>query len=146
MSFRKQQGVSLIEVLIALLIFAVSIAVLVKFQSNLVQSQTSVNQRTLAVQIAESKLEELRHYSVLTTTVGYSAYEDIVSGSSSVVSPSTTYGVVWTVTDNASPPYKTLTVTVTWTDPSGVAQSVTLSSIVGQTDHTLSGTIVQGLP
>jgi len=142
---KLQKGASLIEVLIALLILATGIVALVKFQGSLLQSRTLVNQRSVAVQLAESKLEELRHFSVIATTPGYTAYEDIASGTSSIAGVSAIYTMTWTVTENTNPSYKSITVTVTWTDPTGGAQSVTLNTIVGSVDPALSGTIMQGL-
>lgn len=142
----QQSGVSLIEVLIALVVLAGGIVALIKFQAHLSQNRGIINQQSEAVQIAESKLEELRHFSVLTTTPGATAYDDISGGSTNVAGVSATYSLSWTVTDNTDPPHKVIVVTVSWTDPAGSAQSVMLTTIVAPADPSVSGRIMQGLP
>lgn len=142
---KKQQGISLIEVLIALLVLAGGIITLAKFQGDLLRARVDLNQQSQAVMLAQNKIEDLRHYTVINTTGGKKAYDDIASGTSTVSGTSTTYTVTWTVTDNSSPPHKVVRVTVSWTDSKNVAQSVTLDSIVGKVDPTTSGQVTQGL-
>lgn len=142
----KQAGIALIEVVIALLILGVGIVTLVQFQADLVQNRTVINQRARAVQLAESKLESLRHFAVINTTPDYPAYEDIATGTANVSATSANYTLAWTVTENTEPPYKTIVVVVSWVDLVGEPQSVTLNTIVGRVNPALSGTIIQGLP
>lgn len=143
--YSKQAGVTIIEVLIALFILAAGLVALLKFQSNLLQNRGLVSQRSEAVSLAENKLEDLRHYVTINTTAGVKAYDDIAGGSSSFSGTSTSYTLTWTVAESTDPPYKAITITVTWTDAAGGSQSVTLDTIVGKVDPAMSGTIMQGL-
>lgn len=143
---RQLKAVGLIEVLVALLILAIGILLIVRFQGTTFENRAIINQRNEALQLAQSRIDQLRHYQVLDTTSGKVAYEDIANGSESVTKASTIYTVSWVVTEQTSPDYKVIQVTVTWTDRDNVAQSITLSTIVGRIDPSSSGVIMQGLP
>lgn len=141
----KQFGMTLIEILIALFILSVGVVVLVKFQGDLLRNLSGTEQQVEAISIAENKLDSLRNYSYLTTAEGTPSYEGIVAGSSDSTSNGTTYHLVWTVTTNADPAYKTVTATVTWTDSSNTDRSVVLQTIIGQVNPAKSGEVMQGL-
>lgn len=143
---RKQRGLSLIEILIALLILAAGVIALAKYQGDMVRNRAEVNQQNYAMELAQDKIENLRHYEVITTTAGKKAYDDIVNGTSSVVGVSATYTLTWTVTDNVSPPYKTVRVTVTWTDSTNTSRTITLDTVIGKVDPVTSGKATQALP
>lgn len=145
MKQHKQQGISLVEVLISLVVVTVGLVALVQFQSDMMRNRNLMSQQSEAVTLANDKLDELRQYEVLDTTAGKKAYQDIASGSSTVSGTNATYNVVWTVTEVNDPPYKTIQVTVTWTDASNQSQTITLSSIVAKIDPKISGSISQGL-
>ena len=141
----QAKGLSLIEVLIALLILVAGFVVLVRFQADLSRNTTMINQQLTAKTLAEDKLNELRHFSVINTTPGATAYADIVSGSASTLKQRILYTTTWTVTEADTPPRKTIRVSVTWTDQTNTARSITLESIVGRTDPFISGSISQSL-
>ena len=143
---RQLKAVGLVEVLIALLILAIGILLIVRFQGTTFENRAVLNQRNEALQLAQDRLDQLRHYEVIDTTAGKAAYEDIASGSTTVAKTSTTYTVTWTVTEQTAPDHKVIQVTVTWTDRKNTAQSISLSTIVGKVDPSSSGTIMQGLP
>lgn len=143
---KKQGGISLLEVLIALTILAAGIIALVKFQGDLMRTRVELSQETEALMLAQDQMENLRYYQVLNTTAGFTAYQDKVSGSTSVVKTTTTYTVAWTIATFTAPDYKTATVTVTWTDPMNVSQTVRLSSIIGSIDPATSGAVMHSLP
>lgn len=142
----KQQGASLVEVLIALVILGVGVIVLVKFQGDLTRDRGYVSQQNAAMVIAKNKIEDLRHYTEIATGGGGVAYDDIASGTQTVTGANTDYTLTWTVTDVVSPPHKLLTVTVSWTDTANNAQSITLNSIVAPNDPEVSGTVMNSLP
>ncbi len=140
-----QRGASLIEILVAVVVLAIGVAVLVRFQGVILESRGLIGQRNEAVQLAEDRLDQLRHYEVLETISGKIAYADIASGSATVTKASATYTVTWVVTELASPDRKQLQVTVTWIDRENASQSLTLTSVVGKIDPATSATIMQGL-
>jgi type IV pilus modification protein PilV len=143
---KKQQGITLLEIVIALLILAAGIIALVKFQGDLMRSRVELSQETEALMLAQNQMETLRYYQVLNTTSGFIAYQDIATGSSNVSKTTATYTVAWTITANTAPDYKTAAVTVTWTDPMNTTQTVTLNSIIGKIDPAVSGAGMASLP
>lgn len=141
----KEKGLTLLEILIAIAIFAAGIAVVLKFQGDLLRNLGGTQQQAEAISLAENKLNELRHYTVIESGGSGTAYQDISSGSEVITSNNTAYSVAWSVTTVADPAYKTIQVTVSWTDSTGAAQSVKLESIVGEVDPAKSGEVMQGL-
>lgn len=144
-SIARQTGATLLEILIALIILMTGVLIMTKFQSDITRSRSSINQQSEAMLIATNKLDGLRHYVVLNSAAGSPAYEDISSGNSTVTGMNGTYNLNWTVTENMTPSYKTIRVTVTWTDQSNQTQNITLDSIIGKMDPTASGRVMQNL-
>lgn len=130
----KQAGMGLIETLLILLFVSIGIVALVNYQHYLSYSADNAQQQFDATILANKQLETMRDFQVMSTTVGYSAYADIASGTSNVTLGNTAYAVAWTVTTNTSPAYKTINVTVTWTNRFSNSQSVQLSSRVAGVD------------
>ena len=64
-SLHQQQGVGLIEVMIAAIVFAVGVAALVRLQGNFFKSSSSANARSIAMSIAEEKMEDLRGFEAI---------------------------------------------------------------------------------
>lgn len=58
----KQRGFGLIEVLISMLVFAVGAVALVKLQGELVRGGSNANARSVALSIAQEKLDDLRAF------------------------------------------------------------------------------------
>ena len=79
MKLIKQRGFSLIEVLIAIVIFAVGMLALAALQGALSRSASDANLRTTAVNIAERTIEDLRGFGRIDTDPAglILAYEDI---------------------------------------------------------------------
>jgi len=122
----KKSGQTLIEVLVTVLIIAVGVIALIRFQGYLAYQSSLTQQYADAEILAISKIESLRDFEVRTTTSGYNAYSDITSGSQNSTVGNTTYTISWVVTDNTSPDYKVLNVTVSWTDIRSASQSVNI--------------------
>lgn len=74
---KRQQGVSLIEIMIALVILSVGVLALAKLQSSLMVSGRQADEQLLAVTLAERKLSDLRGYD----NVGGFDYADILDNS-----------------------------------------------------------------
>lgn len=142
---RQQHGMTLVEVLVALLVLSVGVVALVKFQSDVIRNQNIVNQHSEAIAIAKNKLDELRKFEVIATTTGKTAYDDIVDGTSTVSGTNASYSLSWTVVDVTDPPHKKVTVTVTWTDHHNTSRSISMESIIGKVDPNTSGTVSKNL-
>jgi Tfp pilus assembly protein PilV len=127
---KHDRGQTLIEALAALVFIAISVIALIRFQNYLTYDNSLAQQRGHATLIAQSRMESLRDFQVLTTTSGYTAYQNITSGSSVTAGTTTNYTVTWTVTTTANPSYKNINVTVSWTDRRNISRSIVLISNV----------------
>lgn len=149
---KKQGGSILVEVLIAAVIFAVALFALTSFQANLYRAHSTTGQQDVAIELAQSKMQEFRNYTALTTptTSGF-AYSEITSGAStSAAVAGAVYNMTWTVTDSTTsatdPAYKTVHITVSWTDSANNANSINADSIIARIDPKLTGQVSQTLP
>lgn len=136
-----QRGIGLIETLLIVLFASICVVALINFQHYLSSSTNSSQQWFDATILATSKVESLRDFQVLTNTAGYSSYQGISSGTSNSTVGNTSYTLTWTVTTNTNPNYKTIDVTVTWTDRFNTSQSVRLTSQVAGIDPAMSAAI-----
>jgi len=65
---KRETGFSLLEVLIALVVLAVGLISVAKFQGTIMKSGSLAKARTVATHLAQEKLDDLRNYEVLITT------------------------------------------------------------------------------
>lgn len=85
---KKQSGVALLEVLIAFIIVTVSMVALYQLHSKYIQTEISSSARLSALHLAQSKLDDLRTFSSLTSTTSaandglpsYDGMDDDVGG------------------------------------------------------------------
>jgi len=140
-AINKQRGVSLLEVMIALVVLAIGSVSLVKFHSDLIRHSTTAQQQAVASLLAQKKIETFRHYELIEKKKGANTYEDIASGDSKTKTSNTTYTLKWEVNEKQDPRYKSVDITVSWLDMTGKNQSVNLSSIIGAIDPAQSGHI-----
>lgn len=131
---KNEIGVGLIETLLIILLVSISVVALIKFQHYLTYNTNNAQQQFDATILANQQIETLRDFHVMSTTTGYKAYSEIVSSSGSATVGNTAYTITWTVTTNTSPAYKTIDVTVSWTDRFNTTQSVRLISQVAGVD------------
>lgn len=132
-------GQGLIEVLLTLLILAGTTIALIRFQANLSYSNGVAQEIADATQLGVKQIETLRDFTVLT---GSPSYQTIASGTSTVTGSETTYTLTWTVTTFTNPNYKSLDVTISWTDRRGVARTVRLISQVAGINPANSAAII----
>lgn len=137
----SQRGMGLIETLLIVIFVAIGIVGIFKFQHNLSYSSHNTQQQANATLIGLNKLESLRDFQTLNTTSGYTAYSGISSGSSTQTVGNTSYSLSWTVTTNTSPAYKTIDITVSWTNRIGTSQSIRLTTRVASVDPLVSASI-----
>lgn len=130
----RARGLTLLEILVALLILAGSLLSLAKFDGLITQAYSEAEQRSEAIFLAQQCIEELRafdHSVTLSGTTGaMCGSAGLVNGThaTSVTGTSATFSRSWTATPRTGPTRTDLTVTVAWTDSSSTARSVVLSS------------------
>lgn len=145
MKKKSQRGGTIIEILIAAFIFAAALFALVTFQTNLLRDRSLLNQKTVALSLAQDKMQYFRSYTSLTTTAGQFAYDDITNGSSTSTDAGAVYTMNWTVTDlTDTPTRKRVLITVTWTDATGTVQDtdsggIKTESIIARIDPVDTG-------
>lgn len=137
-----QKGMTLIEALVTVLILAMGVIALVRFQNYLSYNNNLLQQKGNATVLAVKQLETLKDIHVLNVTAGYSAYASIASGSNVTTVSNTAYTLTWTVNTNTNPDYKVINVAVTWVDQRSATQSITLSSMAAGIDPANSATIM----
>lgn len=81
-SINRNKGMALLDVILAIVIFAVGMLALASLQSNLTRSSVDTNSKTVALNIAEGILEEIRTFERLDTDPDglIFAYADIDDG------------------------------------------------------------------
>jgi Tfp pilus assembly protein PilV len=140
---RRQRGVSLIEALIAFAVMALGMLGVMGVQTTLRFNSDVAKQRSEATRLAQEQMEQLRAFSVLATTPGARAYDDIASAGPTDVNGYTMTNTVYTLTTNVQPfeDRRDVTVTVAWTDRQDGPQSVVLHSVIAGIDPALSGAL-----
>ncbi|WP_024300978.1 prepilin-type N-terminal cleavage/methylation domain-containing protein [Pseudogulbenkiania sp. MAI-1] len=133
----RQRGFSLLEVLITLVVLGGGLLAIGGLYGKIMNGSAAAKERSEAVVLAEQKLEELR----------YALYASIAAGSDSVNAAtgsgsSANFSRNWSVTSSSSPAYKTVTVTVSWTDSRNQNQSAVLTSRISGIDPKRSGELI----
>lgn len=140
---RKQKGQGLIETVITLLIISGGVVALIQFEHNLTFGNTLSQQQAEAAILATGKIEALRNFGVINNTAGYNSYQSIATGTSTSNGSNATYTLNWTVTTSTTTPtYKTVDLTVSWTDINGGAQSIRLTTNIVGLDPALQANII----
>jgi Tfp pilus assembly protein PilV len=147
---RRQLGVSLIEALVALAVMAIGMLGLVGVQSTLRGNADIAKQRSVATRIAQQEIESWRAFVTMATSTTVTAYSDIASTTPPGVAVVPPTGVTWnasyllerTVANLAAPRVgKSLSVQVSWTDRTGQAQSVRLSTLIAGIEPEFAATL-----
>jgi prepilin-type N-terminal cleavage/methylation domain-containing protein len=111
---RNIKGFTLIELVIAILVFAIGIMGVAKMQSESVKANSYSMQFTEALNIAQDHLEYLRGLAFTHTSMSTSAHN-----SSSPSFRGLTYNLSWRVADpGTTPPSRNVFVCVRWQDKS----------------------------
>src|SRR5262249_37757703 len=115
----NQRGVSLLETMVALSLFAIAAGTMGNFLVQQIRTANTNHNYTTAYSYAEQELEDVRALD----------YDDIAARTSSHSAGNITYAVNTQVVANSpAPNMKNITVTVNWTEPGG-ARSVALQTI-----------------
>lgn len=121
------RGVSLIEALLALVVMSLGMLAVVGVQATLRSNSDLSRQRAEAVRLAQQDVETWRTFTSVNAVNGQVDYTDIVAAGPEDVSPAGANAVYLrtrTVPNDppgGSPPFRTLAVTVQWTDRTGAA-------------------------
>ncbi len=160
----RQQGFSLVEVMVTMAVISIGILGHVSFQKVVYRDTGLAGMRNVANELAAEKMEDLRGYSVLETTTGKFAFQDIgTNAGGSLANGTVTVGITnmtrsWTVTNyyytsDLSPPtttvptgsplpdFKAVTVTIGWQDTTGVAQTLSVTTHIARVDPALASRI-----
>lgn len=134
----RQTGFTLIEALIALLVLSLGLFGLMQTQTRVMTETGDSKTRTVAVNLAQEKLEELRA----------SDYADIAGGKDLIPAAAggtSNFARTWTATPSSEPPYYEVSVTTRWTRPGDDSEnadsSVTLTTFIAQSAAVALGTI-----
>ena len=124
------KGFLLIEVMITFLLMTIVLVALAQFQIIALQDNSLAKSRTVAINLAQNKLEMLRNFT------DHASYQSITGGSDSTGPPgsnaitiltglNTVYTTTWSVSGGTTPDNIQLEVTVSWPDKKGVKNSDT---------------------
>lgn len=157
----SQRGFSMIEVMISIVVLGFGLLALAALQTSVIRSSSETKAQTIALQLAKDKIEDLRSfqtldgYKALTSSASNETLNDVSGDLSGVnftrswvvqrfgYAPSTTSFVSITTLTGDTPAtvggvaitadneYKTVAVTVSWTDANGATQSVRLDDAIG---------------
>lgn len=138
--YGSTKGFTLVEVLVALLVFSIGMLGLIKLQGAVTLSSAESRMYTQAVNLAQDKVEELRNYVHQTT---YDAYASEPNGSE-ITGTNATFTRTWAVNNNAG--YKEIIVTVNWVGVDGEDKNVVLTSDIAEVEPSRSGLILATTP
>ncbi len=105
----KKRGFSLLEVLITLVVLSTGLMAMAKFQGQLIQSSALAKNRTIAINLAQDKIEGLRSHDFARLAGG----SDTIDGAV-LAGISEHYLRTWEITRSATG--ATIEVTVEWDD------------------------------
>jgi prepilin-type N-terminal cleavage/methylation domain-containing protein len=110
----RTDGFSLLEVLVAISIFAIGILAVASMQLTSIQGNAFGNEMTAATFLAQAKLEELKSVSDVTTLADGADNIDVTGAAGGI------FNRAWTVVDPApTSARRRVTVTVTWSSGMG---------------------------
>lgn len=147
---RRQRGFTLIEALIALGITAFGLLALAGMQLMLARNADIARQRGEATRLAEQQIETMRSYTTIATTSGQLAWDDLASSPTAtpetIAGGNATFTRTWTLSGAATDAMRRVSVTLSWVDRANVTQTVTLNSVIAQTDPADIGALGFPLP
>lgn len=133
-------GFTLVEVLIALLVFLIGMLGLMKLQGEVTLNSAESRMYTQAVNLAQDKVEELRNYVHQTT---YDAYASDPSGSE-ITGTNANFTRTWAINNNSG--YKEIIVKVSWVGVDGEDKDVLLTSQIAEVEPSRSGLVLAATP
>lgn len=147
LQLKRMRGVGLLEGLVAVAILAFGLLALFNLQAGVLTSGADAKARTEALQVAESKLGELRTVAssaFASQAVFLAATGTPFSGTQTVAGTNANYTVSWAATNidsGGTAPRKRVQVTVAWSDRLG-AQSMASAADINWVDPALGGLLL----
>lgn len=161
-TIRNQTGISLVEVLVTVIVFAIGLLAIAQLQGQLVRGGSDAKARSGGVNLAEQQIEQFRSF---TLTAGNS-YDDIVDRTENNALTNTVSGVqyeLWWEVDEYHFPdgsgtavlgadasgnsdFKMIRIHADWTDESGNDQGVFVEDIIANSPPSDVLRTVQGSP
>ena len=128
----RQRGFTLIEALICLVVMAFGMLALSGMQLSLSRNADVAKQRTEAMRLAQARIEDMRSFTGISTgTINWNGL-DATANATTVTN--TTYTVASTMSGADTDAMRPVNVQVSWTDRTGAAQSLSIASVISQTD------------
>jgi type IV pilus assembly protein PilV len=115
---RGEEGFTLLEVLIAIAIFAIGIMGVLKMQISAMQGTNSTRVYLDTANLAQDRLELIIAASIQSTALNAGNYND--------PNPPAGYAISWTITDNGGATNNAKTITVVATHSSGNRSTLTM--------------------
>lgn len=160
------------EVLVAAAVFSLGVMAIIKLQGELTRGGSAANARSIATQLAQEKLDDLRRFgssaaggfaftAIANNAGGYIA-ADASTSNAATAEGGVDYARTWTVTDyyfigtplgqtpvtpvpaGNTVAQKRVTVTVNWVDASGTTQQVQLTDIINANTPAMSAGLMGG--
>ena len=159
-------GFTLLEVMIAIVIFSIGLIALASMQGKLTRYASTAKQRTWAMNLAEDQLENMRAFVTLASTgaaactIDPGSYDDLGACATPVTAAlgDLSFEMTWTSapqvidvdgvaadwdpTSSERADFKVITITVDWTDLAGDGHSVKLSDIIEASSAFNAATLV----
>ena len=141
-NFTRQIGASLVEAVVTVGMLAVGLVALANIHTTQMSTISDTRQSAEAEKVAKTQMEQLRTYSVLENTAGFTAYNNISSGSQSITGKNATYNASWVVTNETTLSAKKIDLTVQWTDSKNVSNNVRMVSYISNKAPIDSGRVL----
>lgn len=143
----RQRGFTLIEAMIVLVIVAFGLLALAGMQIMLSRNADVAKQRTEAMRLAQDQMERFRSYTGISADAAALDWQDLATTGSDPLNPitssysNTIFSRSWVVNGSTEDAMRPVSVTVAWIDRAGEPQSVTLTSVISNTDPARVGAL-----
>lgn len=137
----RQRGFTLLEALIAFLVLALGMVALAQLPKQLRLRGEVARQQGEAARLAQSEIETLRAFAVVADTAGLRSFDAITASSRAIEAHGTRFAIARRVVADPATSSKRVEVDLGWTDRSGAAQSLTLSTVIARESPALGAAL-----
>lgn len=142
---RRERGFTLIESLVSMLVMSGGLFGLLATQTMLARHADLARQRAEAVRLGQERIENLRSYTMIASTEGHLAWDDLEDGADDIET-NAAYTRTWTIGGTADDAMRQVEVMLSWADRAGEPQTVTIRTVIAQTDPADVGALGFPLP
>lgn len=143
---RRQHGFALLESLIAMVVVAFGLLALAGTQLTLSRNADVAKQRGEATRLAQQQIESMRSYTTLAPAAGHTLSWDALSSGSDAITTNTDFTRTWTLGGTSADAMRRASVAVTWVDRANQTHTLTLDTVISQTDPADVGALGFPLP